>query len=79
MVRPPSGAVPVQGFVHVSEMKEGFVEHPANEGGSYGAAHGEEVIYVPALEVSLHVYLEPVMTISRFATHPCLLRIVCTI
>ncbi|CAK9089310.1 unnamed protein product [Durusdinium trenchii] len=31
MVRPPSGAVPVQGFVHVSEMKEGFVEHPANE------------------------------------------------
>ena len=31
LVRRPSGSVPpVQGFVHVSEMKEGFVERPSD-------------------------------------------------
>lgn len=31
LVSPPSGGAPVQGFVHVSEMKEGFVHHPEDE------------------------------------------------
>lgn len=31
LVQRPSGGAPVQGFVHVSEMKEGFVNHPEDE------------------------------------------------
>jgi len=30
-VKSPTGSVPVQGFVHVSEIREGYVEHPADE------------------------------------------------
>ena len=30
-VKSPTGAVPVQGFVHVSEIRDGYVEHPADE------------------------------------------------
>mmetsp|Transcript_53929 Transcript_53929/g.101099 ORF Transcript_53929/g.101099 Transcript_53929/m.101099 type:complete len:266 (+) Transcript_53929:30-827(+) len=30
-VRSPSGGSPVQGFVHVSDIREGYVEHPGDE------------------------------------------------